>query len=59
MSMNKGHPDMVKMKEFEGARIGGYDSKVHGKETTSEHGMINTKGEKSCSLDEKHYAHIK
>lgn len=54
------HPDIHHMDKFEGGKIGTYDSKVHGKEASEEkHGMINTKGEKSCPADEKFYAHIK
>lgn len=54
------HPDIREEKSFEGRNVGAYDIKVHGKEASEEHkSMINTKGEKSCSLDEKHYAHIK
>lgn len=57
--MNK-HPDIHHMDKFEGKNVGTFDSHVHGKEASEEkHGMINTKGEKSCALDEKHYAHIK
>lgn len=55
-----GHPDIHHMENFAGRHVGTYDSKVHGVEASEEkHGMINTKGQKSCSLDEKHYAHIK
>jgi len=56
----KSHPDIHHTGKFEGRNVGTYDPKVHGKEAAEEkHGMINTKGEKSCALDEKHYAHIK
>lgn len=56
----KGHPDIGHMEKFAGRNVGTFDSHVHGKEAGEEkRGMINTKGEKSCELDEKHYAHIK
>lgn len=60
--MKMSHPDMKHMKSFEGEHVGTHDDHVHGKEAgvvkhASNLGAI--KGEKSCSLDEKHYAHIK
>lgn len=46
---------------FPGAKVGTYDEKVHGKGSESKPEGETRKGEKksSCTLDEKHYAHIK
>ena len=57
-----GHPD-IGGKGFEGKSKGGFDEHVHGKMGGGKHKHENEtcSGEKKsdCSIEEKHYAHIK